>query len=460
MVWCQCRFFQRSHIYTPRFSWTLFRFTRQETRDGATRPLAKDYYFIDYRRAVDSTKFRLHTVHERIRAATSSLGQEERKEYICRRCHSQYTAIEVLDSLDPAGRGTGFLCKRCRNPLDELGEDAIQQDDTTALFNKQFASIMSILQKIDETTVPEVTGEQALADMRPMPRTELNPAPKTQAAPAQVSRPTAVSGMATGPEKIEVAITSGSETTAAQQAADAERRARIAAQNQMPEWHERSTVTGEFVKGATSGSTSAPAGPAVSAGEEKHVDDNDDSARLARAFEQLEQERQRRLEEEDDEEEDDDEDDEDDFEDVDGIRTSGVDTPNGETNTGAESAVNGQLPAVKINAPSSDAVSSNTAIDELKNEGTALTMETNTPKESDEDDDDFEDVPSAVAAVTISSSSESLAGTKRALDDANGEVPEAKKGKLTGDTSITSSASKGAEESDEDEADFEDVTMK
>ncbi|MBE7179965.1 MAG: hypothetical protein INR71_01960 [Terriglobus roseus] len=396
-------------------------------------------------------------MHEKIKAATSSSGQEEKKEYICMRCRSEYTAIEVLDSLDPAGRGTGFLCKRCSNPLSELGDDIIQQDDTTALFNKQFAPILSILQKIDDTVVPEVTGEQALADMRPMPRTELNPAPKTQAAPTQASRPTAVKGMSTAPEKIEVAITSDLESTAAQQAANAERKAKIAAQNQMPEWHERSTISGDAFKRTSAAAGGSVGGAATSAaptanGEDKPEEKKDDSASLANFYEMLEKERQEqeRLKQEEEEEEEEDDDDEDDFEDVGGVGSADAGTPNvgGDKRAGQ---LNGDVPVVKVDAP--DADETTPAPTPANKVAPSTSSQMDTPRESDEDEDEFEDVPAAVIPPPASST-EGFASAKRPIERTNGETPDAKRVKLEEGAVKPSVA---GDESDEDEGDFEDV---
>lgn len=431
-------------------------FTRQELREGANRPVAKEYYYIDYRRAIDSIKFRVHTVHEKIKAAASSTGQEEKKEYICPTCKSEYTSIDVLDSMDPAGRGTGFLCKRCGSPLNELDEDTIQQDDTTALFNKQFAQILNLLQKIEQEVVPETTGDQAIADMRPMPRDATNQVAKTQVVEAPTARPTAVKGMTTAPEKIEIAITSESESTAAQQAADAERKARITAQNQLPEWHTRSTVTGEsFKQGAAS--TGAAAAPAAANGEEKSEEKKDDSSNLDDFYAMLEKEEAERKvkEAQAEEEEEEDDEDEDEFEDLDIKAPTGTSTPvvkSGANGDGAQTSLpNGTapVPAVKVDAPPSESVN---GVNAVKAESSTPAGAVDTPKESDEDDDDeFEP-----AVPKSNTSSQSL---KRPLEATNGESPPTKKVQMEGAVMAAPLPAKAGEESDEDDDDeeFEDV---
>lgn len=287
-------------------------FTRQETRDGSNKPQARDYYYIDYRRAIDSTKYRVHILHEQIKAASSSTGQDEKKEWRCTRCSSQFTAMEVLDTTDARGR---FTCKRCGFVLSEIGEENVEINDRTALFNKQFGNILQLLQKIDDCTIPESTGEQALSDARPMPRNEvLNPAPKLQVMP-QLSRPTAVKGqVASGPEKIEVSITSGTESTEAEAAAKQRYNAEMAARNTLPEWHTRSTVTGELVRE----STPAAVKP-VASNEGNNAEDEKSAAELDQMdhfYEQLEEERAAKKDGDEEEEEEEEDEESDSFEDI------------------------------------------------------------------------------------------------------------------------------------------------
>lgn len=430
-------------------------FTRQEIRDGATKPLARDYYFIDYRRAIDSTKYRLHMLSDKIKAESSSTAKEEKKELYCTQCSSQFTLMEVLDMKDPQGRGAGFLCRRCGHFLLEIDEDMVEKDDTTARFNNQFKTIVTLCSQIDQVTVPETTGEQALANSRPMPRTELNPTPKTQPALPVAARPTAVKGQATGPEKIEVAITSESENSAAQRIAEAERRAKIAAQNQLPEWHVRSTVSGEVVKNRPHEHSYGAAAPVAVNGDEKDKKTSNDTDELDKVFEQLEREKaeKERLQQAEDEEEDEDDDDDDDeFEDIAIVGANGA---NGTPSFKIEDA-SGSLAGSAVGTPaaSSDARPSSLVVK------AEPTMPIDTPKESDADDDEFEDVP---PASSINASSDSLAGTKRSFEETNGESPtkkiksETTQGDSVAQINIAVQAAKAGEESDEDDEEFENV---
>ncbi|OJD36193.1 transcription initiation factor tfiie subunit alpha [Diplodia corticola] len=301
-------------------------YVRSETREGAQKPTNKEYYYIDYRRAVDCVKYRIHMLDEKIKAI--SKPTQEKKDYLCPRCNSQWTTMEALDHVDM--RRGGFLCKRCDFPLKSRNteEDAEPEaDDTPAKFNKQFKPLLDILQQIDMTTVPAVTGEEAVANAKPVPRDEyINPAQKTEVMVDEKLRPTAVKGLTTGPEKVEITISTEEENTAAEQARVAAHKAKIAASNELPVWATHSTVGGEASGAKANGDAGALAdsGNGLEPAEEK----SGNSAEIDAYFIALQEEKDRlheeqgrkALEDARDEEEEEDEDDE--FEDVMGTPTA------------------------------------------------------------------------------------------------------------------------------------------
>jgi transcription initiation factor TFIIE subunit alpha len=228
--------------------------------------------------------------------------------------------MDVLDRPDPQGRKSGFLCHRCDNPLDFFPNDpeAAEANGPLGVFNDQFGWLINALRDIDNSTVPETSKEAVLLEKMPVPEEKLYGItnPRFDLAPVKVM-PTAVRGINTGPEKVEISITTNSETTAAQQAAAAEQKARLASQNQLPEWHTRSTVTNEMTAAgqreeAARREREAEAGVLMAdSGEEKKA--AADSS-LEAIFAQIEQDalaQQAKQDEDDDEEEEEDE-----FEDV------------------------------------------------------------------------------------------------------------------------------------------------
>ncbi|KAF2834370.1 hypothetical protein M501DRAFT_1061762 [Patellaria atrata CBS 101060] len=221
-------------------------YARSEQREGQQKPSTREYYYIDYRRAIDATKYRIYQLDELIKQ--NSKPTQEKKELSCPRCQSQFTLMEAMDNIDPMGGGSGFLCKRCGNHLDYRHTDADmgpEEDDTPAKFNKQFKSILELLQLIDKTVVPPTTGEFAMEALVPVPRDETtNPQPKTEILSQSTIRPTAVKGIASE-QKVDVNLTTSKESSVADHLSKIERRAHFQAQNKMPEWYRLSTVTGE-----------------------------------------------------------------------------------------------------------------------------------------------------------------------------------------------------------------------
>ncbi|KAF1997107.1 hypothetical protein P154DRAFT_525096 [Amniculicola lignicola CBS 123094] len=291
-------------------------FIRQEIREGAMKAMSREYFYIDYRKAIDSTKYRIHMMDEKIKQTAKP--SQERKEYNCPRCKAQWTTMEVLDKVDLYHRASGFLCLQCDHPLDTIApDDAPENDDTPAMFNKQFGPLLKLMQTIDTVTIPAIEGKDAVEGAIELPRDQiLNPAAKHEAVPETTLRPTAVKGVATAPEKIEVSIATQSEYTEAARTAEAARKARIEAQNQLPEWHTKSTVVkSESTSVSTvAGKIKVDDGADAPAIKNEAVEDKKDKdPELDAVFAALAAQRQK---EQDEDDEDDEDEDEDEFEDV------------------------------------------------------------------------------------------------------------------------------------------------
>lgn len=226
--------------------------------------------------------------------------------------------MDVIDRPDPEARASGFLCARCSYPLDEIdqgGQADDANDDTPAKFNKQFHPLITLMGEIDQLQIPAVEGKDAVANLVELPRDKtIDPGTKHEVIEDVVSRPTAVKGMVTGPEKISIQIGSSAEVNEKQRAADKARQEKIAMQNQLPSWHTQSTIAKETngastatVKQETNGTDS----PAIKTEQGVAKPATQD---LDGIFAQIEAERRKKEMEE--EEEEDDEDDDDEFEDV------------------------------------------------------------------------------------------------------------------------------------------------
>lgn len=225
----------------------LYVHSRPETREGANRPINRDYYWVDVHRAIDVVKFRVKSM---VREVERRYGQsvEEKKEYRCPQCRMEYTQMEVLDNLDPFSGG--FVCKRCSHLLesvvDESGSMQSAGHEVQSRLNAQMAVFENIMRKIDDADVPENTFDAAIAKALPVRRDEsVNPSVRTEPVDRKVGNlpPATVHGLRTEPEKVNVLLLD-EEMLAEQRRLDAEKKRKAAEQNALPLWHTQSTVSG------------------------------------------------------------------------------------------------------------------------------------------------------------------------------------------------------------------------
>lgn len=241
----QCRFSQPRVLNKP-YSIILCSHARQETREGQQRPVSKDYYYIHFHATIDAIKYRIFHLTERVKDLYKP--NEEKKDYHCPRCLSQYTTLQVLDSFGP----TGFICHKCGGALQEqhrAAGDSTGHEKQSKLMS-QLEPLLKLLKEIDSNDIPNNDFESAFAVMVPVQRNEfVNPIRATELVPSR-GPPAAVKGVTeTKVIPLEISVTTGSERTTADQAAEAQRKADLAAQNALPVWHTKSTVTGEGTDG-------------------------------------------------------------------------------------------------------------------------------------------------------------------------------------------------------------------
>jgi transcription initiation factor TFIIE subunit alpha len=281
------------------------------------KSINREYYYIDYRHAIDAAKYKIHKIDERIKKDAKPTA--EKAELHCARCLSQWTTMDVLDLQDPQMRDSGFLCKQCGFPLTVIDADedqALENDgDTPARFNRNFKPVLDLMQQIDDVTIPAIDGKDALENAVELPRDkDINPGARHEVVPLTTVKPTAVKGTNNVVEKIDVQIATDSEYNEAARAAEKLRADKAAAQNQLPEWHVKSTVTKpgyDSITPAAKATVNGAETPTIKT--EVSEPQNSKGQNLDDIFIALQAEQKRKDEEDEDEEEDDDEDE---FEDV------------------------------------------------------------------------------------------------------------------------------------------------
>ena len=300
--------------------------SRPETREGQQRPINKDYYYVDYHATIDAIKYRVFHLTEEVKKLYKP--SEEKKDYVCKNCEAQWTRFEVLDKFDPM---LGFECHRCGNILDELqrAEGSETGHAKQSRLMSQLAPLLKILQQVDSEDIPSNDFERAYANRVATPHDESYNIGSRPSVPLVETngRPASVKGMTQlAAPQLDVSVTTNSDKTAAEKAAEAEERARIAKQNALPEWHVKSTVTGESVDFRKKDSDAQVNG--ISLAKDEHEETKDTIAlndELADYYAQIEREKAQELKEEEEAEESS-ADDGEDFEDV-GIADSSADSP-------------------------------------------------------------------------------------------------------------------------------------
>jgi len=381
---------------------------------GKERLTNKDWYYLNFHRAIDSIKYRMHKLNKHV----ESLGAPttEKKDLSCPQCKSQWTELEVMHKMDFT---TGlFHCARCGHSLDPVEEDErANENEMMKRLNSQLEKLLRLMQQIDSTTVPENDFDTALSKQKPVVRGDAHPgqASRTEIVDLPKYNLQSSKGLDIIPEKIAVQLQNDEDVKRANAEAEAkERREREARQNALPDWIAKSTVSGEITTvGAKEDrerrAREAHTGGAVKAeedGEEKKAALGGEDDVMAAYWAEMAKAQAAEAAQQAAEDEEEDEDDEDDFEDVDvgGAKplpvASGALAGNGVNAVGSGIATGVSTPALESSNATDDerevkrvrldlpaAASSAIANGEAKANGAAAE---GTPAASDEDEDELE----------------------------------------------------------------------
>ncbi|KAI1391307.1 uncharacterized protein F4822DRAFT_181095 [Hypoxylon trugodes] len=283
----------------------LHTYARSEIKEGKEKASTRNYYYIDYRQAIDAIKYKTFMLDKKVQG--EAIPAQEKKEYFCKRCGAQWTQLEVLDNMDPL---RGFLCHRCNSLLDFDPERAAGGHELSTKLNSQLKFIIDVLPKLDTITIPEFDFEAAYAVSLRVERERGNWVAPSVA--AESIKPTAVKGLAnTGPQSIAISITDTDGPTEAEKEAERLRKEEVAQMNALPSWHTTSTVSGISYSGGPNPAVAAKADEDdVKKPEESGTDASHEKAmeELFRNLQKSQEEEARRKGEEDDDEDDEDED--------------------------------------------------------------------------------------------------------------------------------------------------------
>ncbi|MCJ1314585.1 hypothetical protein MMC25_008267, partial [Agyrium rufum] len=217
---------------------------RSELKEGATRPVSKEYYWINIHLALDAIKYRVFHLTKRVKDLYRPA--DEKKDFFCPRCKSRWTSLEVLDNISPFTHQ--FLCHKCDGVLerDQTSASDIAGHERQSKLMVQLEKLVGLLQQIDAHEVPNPDFDESLANSISISRNEeINPRANMSVIENGLRvQPMAVRGIvSSAATPLEVDLTTSSAHSAAEEAAAAKRKAETAQQNALPVWHTTSTVT-------------------------------------------------------------------------------------------------------------------------------------------------------------------------------------------------------------------------
>ncbi|CEL00846.1 Putative Transcription factor TFIIE complex alpha subunit [Aspergillus calidoustus] len=370
--------------------------TRAEIRDGSTRPVNREYYYIPLHPVVDAIKYKVSKLTSTIKLQYTP--SQERKEYICLRCGAEWTELDVLSLYSDEG----FECQNCGAILerteDVKGSEGIDRTghEKNSKLMAQLDKMLKLLKQIDSVEIPPNDFDTAWDHKVDVIRNQ-HTNPTRAAIVVQSKKQEAVRGnLKTDAAALEISLTSTEEKTAAEQKEEAARKAALEKQNALPVWHTHSTVTTTAGNvGAVKSGSDLKIKPEIKEEDQKpNLADLDD--KVAAYYAEMEREKALQAQADASSAEDD-SDDFDEFEDVGGVSASDTASPavGGLSNgpTSAPISIKRELDSESgSSAPQTATGTPSTPADEGPAAKRIKTEPDIKREESDEDDEEFEDV--------------------------------------------------------------------
>lgn len=133
---------------------------QREEEGTQQRYKTKTYYYIHFTEAIDSVKWKIHTI---VKDLKDEIKKDSNPEgYVCRRCGSKYSQIDALALLSPDK--SKFICDHCGDELieDDSGVQLKLREQKLHKLMAQINPIIDYLRKIDKMTIEENTFESSL----------------------------------------------------------------------------------------------------------------------------------------------------------------------------------------------------------------------------------------------------------------------------------------------------------
>lgn len=215
----------------------------QREDNGQQKYVTRTYFYIHVTEAIDSIKWKVHTMVNQLKQEMSSFGNPQG--YVCPRCGKKVSQLDAISLLSEDK--TEFICDVCQGVLieDDSSQQAILKQEKLEDLMSQIDPIIKYLKIIDDSQIQDNDFESSLL--------QAIPAQSTTAAQYTLSNKVSSksrSGInaqamqnatARSQATLHVSITANDENYEREQL-EKERRRQKLEQNALPSWHSNSTV--------------------------------------------------------------------------------------------------------------------------------------------------------------------------------------------------------------------------
>lgn len=210
----------------------------QQEENAQQRLMRRTYYYIHITEAIDSIKWKVHSIVSTIKDEMTRYGNPQG--YVCGRCGRKVSQLDAISLL--LDDKTNFICDNCHGVLieDDSSQQASIRQHKLERLMVQVDPIIAYLKKIDDSYVEDNSFETSLE--RAIPAQTLTEASYA----SQPTRRTNVryaqpASNAKSQATLHVSITANDENYEKELQAKEDRRQKLE-QNALPSWHSESTI--------------------------------------------------------------------------------------------------------------------------------------------------------------------------------------------------------------------------